>query len=302
MSTNAGPEYFTAEKRYLAAQTLEQKMFYLEEMIKFAPKHKGSENMVAELKKRLNKLKDKKEKSKKTGKTTQKTIKKEGFQVVLLGFPNVGKSSLLSKLTNAHPLISSIPFTTSSAEVGTLFHQGIKAQIVDLPAIGSERFDIGLVNTADLILIIVNDLSQINQITPLLSRASGEKITLFNKTDLLSEEELRKLEEKIKSKRLNTLPISTITNQNLEELKERIIKSMKVIRIYTKEPRKPTSSLPMILKENSTVKNAAENILKGFSQRVKETRVTGPSSKFPNQKVGLSHVLKDKDIVEFHAN
>jgi ribosome-interacting GTPase 1 len=66
---------------------------------------------------------------------------------------------------------------------------------------------------------------------------------------------------------------------------------MKVIRIYTKEPRKPTSSLPMILKENSTVKNAAENILKGFSQRVKETRVTGPSSKFPNQKVGLSHVL-----------
>ena len=53
--------------------------------------------------------------------------------------------------------------------------------------------------------------------------------------------------------------------------------------------------------EGSTVKDIAEKILHGLSKQVKETRITGPSSKFPNQKTGLDHVLKDKDIVEFHT-
>jgi hypothetical protein len=74
---------------------------------------------------------------------------------------------------------------------------------------------------------------------------------------------------------------------------------MHVIRVYTKEPGKSPSPIPVILKEGSTVRDVAESILKGFSQRVKETKITGPSSKFPNQIVGLNHVLKDKDIVEF---
>jgi ribosome-interacting GTPase 1 len=54
-----------------------------------------------------------------------------------------------------------------------------------------------------------------------------------------------------------------------------------------------------VLNENSTVKDVAEKIFHGLSRNVKETRVTGPSSKFPNQKVSLEHTLKDRDIVEF---
>jgi ribosome-interacting GTPase 1 len=77
---------------------------------------------------------------------------------------------------------------------------------------------------------------------------------------------------------------------------------MDSIRVFTKEPGKPRTEDPIVLSKNSTVKDVAEKILKGFSKKVKETRVTGPSSKFPNQKVGLSHILKDLDIVEFHTN
>ncbi len=76
---------------------------------------------------------------------------------------------------------------------------------------------------------------------------------------------------------------------------------MDVIRVYTKEPGKSPSKDPMILRTYSTVKDAAESIRKGFFSTVRETRITGPSSKFPNQKVGLSHQLKDLDIIEFHA-
>lgn len=301
MSTNQGPEYFAAEKRYLTAETMEQRIFYLEEMIHNFKKHKGSENMLAELKKRLIKLKDKKEKSKKVGKTTQKTIKKEGFQAVLLGLPNSGKSLLISKLTNAHPIISEIPFSTKSPEIGTLFYKGAKVQIVDTPSIGSECFDIGLINTADLVIEVVESIEDLDKIKNYLAKANGKKIILINKSDLLSQEELRKLEEKIKSKKIQAILISALTSFNLESVKERIFQSMGILRVYTKEPGKKSSNIPMTLPLGSTVKDAAESILKGFSQKIKETRITGPSSKFPNQKVGLSHVLKDLDIIEFHT-
>ncbi|PIZ80854.1 hypothetical protein COY00_00380 [Candidatus Pacearchaeota archaeon CG_4_10_14_0_2_um_filter_35_33] len=76
---------------------------------------------------------------------------------------------------------------------------------------------------------------------------------------------------------------------------------MDVIRVYTKEPGKTSTKLPIVMESGATVKDVAEKILKGFSRQIKEIRLTGPSGKFANQKVGLSHKLKDKDIVEFHT-
>lgn len=301
MTVNAGYEYFNAEKKYDQAKTIEEKVAALEEMIRAAPKHKSSEKFVAELKNRLRRLIDKKEKARTTGKTTRKAIKKEGFQCVLVGFTNSGKSSLLSKLTNAKPLIDSYQFTTKFPEIGTMDYHGVKAQIVDLPSIGSEFFDIGTTNTADCIILVVEKLSDIEKIKPLLVKSVGKVVIAFSKADLLSENELRKLSEQIRSKRLDALIVSAATGKGLEELKERIFHSMNSIRIYTKEPGKPYSPNPVVLKRGSTVKNVAETILKGFSKKVKESRVTGPSGKFPNQKVGLEHALKDRDIVEFRT-
>ena len=65
MPINAGPEFFSAEKKYLAAENLNDKIFYLEEMIRKAPKHKSSENLLKELRTRLKKFKEKSEKSSK---------------------------------------------------------------------------------------------------------------------------------------------------------------------------------------------------------------------------------------------
>jgi len=301
MSTNQGPEYFAAEKKYLEAQTADDRIYWLQEMIKNFKKHKGSERMLAELKNRLKKFKEKKERAKKSGKTTKKGIKKENFQCVLIGPPNSGKSSLLASLTNARPKITPYPFATSHPELGTMDYQGVKAQIVDLPSIGSENLDQGMINTADCLLILVENLSDLDKISTYLTKAQGSKIILINKSDLLSNEEQRKLEATIKSKKLPALLVSTITKQNIEQLKEKIFRQMHIIRIYTKEPGKQSTTIPIVLPENSKVKDVAESILKGFSQKIKETRLTGPSSKFPNQKVGLNHILEDKDIVEFHT-
>lgn len=301
MTVNAGYEYMAAEKKYFAAKTPEEQIRCLEEMIKAAPKHKSSETFVANLKQRLKKLTEKQEKSKSVGKSSKKGVKKEGFQLVLLGFPNSGKSSLIAKLTNARPIVSESPFTTKEPIIGTFLFQGIKAQMVDMPSIGSEFFDIGVINTGDLILIVITSLSELEKITPLLSRAYGKTLIAINKSDLLSNEEIRKLEATIRSKKINAILVSCYNNHNIDLLKETIIKQMDVIRVYTKEPGKSPSNIPVVLPIGSTVKDVAENIRKGFYLTVTETKLTGPSSKFPNQRVGLAHVLKDKDIVEFHT-
>lgn len=57
MPINATAEYYLAEKRYLDARTKEEKIAALEEMIRQLPKHKGTENLLAQLRKRLAKLK-----------------------------------------------------------------------------------------------------------------------------------------------------------------------------------------------------------------------------------------------------
>lgn len=302
MPTNQGPEFAEAEKRYYSAKTTEEKISATEEMISNSKKHKGTEHLLALLKTRLKKLKETQIKAKKTGKSSQKSIRKEGFQIALVGFPNSGKSSLLKSLTNANPLISNIPYTTRTAEVGMLIHQGIHAQIIDLPAFGSEFFDQSLVNTADLLLLTVEKIEDIEKINSHLSKAYGEKLIIITKADNLSDNELRKLEATIKAKRITGILISSLSGYHLQELKDLIISKMSVIRVYTKEPGKQVSKIPIVLPSNSTVRDVAESILKGFSNKVRETKVTGPSSKFPNQKVGLSHVCKDKDIVEFHTN
>lgn len=222
--------------------------------------------------------------------------------MALVGKPNSGKSSLLAALTNARPAISTFPYTTQQPELGTMDYEGVKAQIVDLPSLGNSYFDIGLVNTADCILEVIEKIEDLPEIEKVLTRSVGNRLVVLSKIDLLDSNGRRKLEERCKSKRLPYILTSAVTKDGLNVLKEHIFKGMKVIRVYTKEPGKKPSPFPVVLPIGSTVRDVAESILKGFSSRVRETKVTGPSAKFMNQKVGLGHSLKDRDVVEFQTS
>jgi hypothetical protein len=298
-STNQSPAYQKAQGKFLLAITDKEKIEALEEMIKECPKHKSSENMLANLKTRYKKLKEKIEKGKKSGKSNKIGIKKEDMQAALIGFTNTGKSSLLSILTNAHPKIANPEFTTTYPIIGMMDYLGTSIQIIEIPAIESESYDRGLVNTADTILILITKLEQINKILEKLIKIPKEKIIIFNKIDLLTDNEKRKISATLTSKKHNFILISTKTKEGIDELKSKVFNSFNKIRVYTKEPGKEKSNKPIILEPNSTIQKVAEKILKGFSSKVKETKIWGPSSKFSGQKVGLNHKLKDLDVVEF---
>ena len=291
MPINASPYYERAEVEYLRSQTTEQKIRCLKKMITLAPKHKGSENLLKQLRTRLKKLKYTKEKESKKIGSIQKGIKKADMQAVIVGKTNSGKSTLLKILTNAEPKISEVKLTTTQPIIGMMNYASTQTQIIENPAIGSEYYDKGLTNTADTILILINSIEEIKEILEKIQKAKGKKIIIFNNKNNL---EKRKIAATLQSKKHNF-----VFMEDLNELKEKIFQSFDKIRVFTKESGKNKPKKPIIMKPDSSVFDVAEKILHGFSQNVKETKIWGPSSKFAGQKVGLKHKLKDLDVVEF---
>ena len=174
-STNQSPQYKEAELKFLNAKTNEEKLVYLEEMIRECPKHKSSEKMLANLKTRYIKLKEKIEAAKKVSRGAKRVgIKKEGVQVVIVGRTRSGKSELLKSLTNASPKISESEFekfTTKKPVIGMMNYSGIDIQIIENPAIESEYYDRGLTNSADILLVLFNDFSELNILEKIISNA-----------------------------------------------------------------------------------------------------------------------------------
>ena len=224
MPVNASYEFANAEKQFIEAKTDEERLLGLEEMMRTVPDHKGTNNIRANLRTRYVKLKEKIEKnrSRKKGAKAKFSIKKGEMQVTLVGLTNSGKSSLLHKLTNANPLIANYSFTTQIPEIGILHYENCQIQIIDLPAIGSENFETGIINTSDTALIIIEKVSDILEIEKVLTRFKGKKIIVLNKIDIFSENEKRRLTDQLKSKRYNFVLVSCKTGEGIGELKENL--------------------------------------------------------------------------------
>jgi small GTP-binding protein len=307
MPVNVSPEYAQAEKKFLEAQNDEDRLFFLEEMIKNAPAHKGGEALRANLRTRLKKFKEKIEARKKIGGGSgggKLTFKKEDMQYVIAGLPNTGKSSLFNILTNQSSIVSDIPFTTYEMNLGTTEFENTKIQTIDMPPFPNE--DKSTINNTDCILVTINSIDQIEESKKYSLRTRAKIIFVFTKIDLRTDQEKRKIEATLKSKfkKEKVIFFSNIdyTNEELQNLKKEIFFSFPIIRIYTKEPKKEASKIPMIMKEGSTLGDVAEKILKGMSKKIKRARIWGPSSKFPGQTIGIERVLKDKDTVEFQTD
>jgi ribosome-interacting GTPase 1 len=161
MPANLPPDYFDAEKRYREAKTAKEKIARLEEMLTIMPKHKGTDKLRADLRRRISRLKDASQAKKGAAKRDSAFhIDKEGAaQVVLVGPANVGKSALLAALTNAAPEIASYPNTTWRPTPGMMRANDIPIQLLDTPPIDRDYIEpelIDLIRRADMILLVVD--------------------------------------------------------------------------------------------------------------------------------------------------
>jgi ribosome-interacting GTPase 1 len=122
------------------ARRPEEKIKKLEEFMSLFPKHKGTENLRAQVKRKISQLKQEIEdkKQKRTGVATgpKVFVEKEGdAQIVILGPTNVGRSSLLSTLTNSKVAVLNYPYTTTEPTPGMFNYQDLQLQMVETPAL-----------------------------------------------------------------------------------------------------------------------------------------------------------------------
>lgn len=297
--------------------------------------------------------------------------------VGFVGFPSVGKSTLLSKITGTHSEAAAYEFTTLTTVPGVIKYKGAKIQMLDLPGIiegakdgkGRGKQVIAVARTCNLIFIVldVNKPLQhkkiiehelegfgirinkeppnilvkkkergginITNTVPLTHLENDEiravmseyrmnsadisfrcdatvedlidtleaqnrkyipAIYVLNKIDSFSIEELDLL-----YRIPNAIPISSGNEWNLDELLELMWERLNLVRVYTKPKGKlPDFNEPIVLRSNAcTVEDFCNQIHKSLVADFKNAIVYGSSVKHQPQYVGLSHELKDEDVV-----
>ena len=326
MPANLPPQYFEAERRLRTAKDPEEKIEALQAMLAIMPKHKGTDRLHGGLRRKIAKLSEEAERKYATARRAGFSIRREGAgQVMLVGPANAGKSQLLAAVTEASPEIAPYQFTTKTPIPGMMKFEDIHIQLVDTPPIGHRNVRMLLGNSlrgADLIAIVV-DLATgpIIQVVATLealaeariepsvrgARESAaesycrEMLIIGNKSDSgNANHNLRQLTKQYASL-FRIVSISAKEKSGLEELKRAIFEALDILRVYTKAPgTRADLSQPVILKRGSTIGDAAAAIHKDFKKELKYALLWG-SGKYNGQSVSKSHVLQDRDVVEFHV-
>jgi len=358
--------------------TIAEQIQAIEDEIFKTQKNKATEHHIGKLKAKLARLRQEEEKRASSGKAgVGYSIKKSGNATVgLVGFPSVGKSTLLNKITDAKSEIGAYEFTTLDVVPGVMHFGGANIQILDLPGLikgahrgkGRGREVLSVVRSADLIIllldvfetnyeILVRELwhagirlnqrpADINiskkerggievhttlQLTKideemvvgvaseyglinadiviredidedqLIDFLSGNRIyipafAVVNKIDMADEQHLKGILKGLRN--IEHMTISAEEGLRIPELKQRIFDTLEFIRIFMKPQRQKADMVePLVIKKGSTVEMVCNTLHRDFARKFRYSLVTGPSAKYPNQMVGLGHVLEDGDIL-----
>lgn len=167
--------------------------------------------------------------------------------VGLVGFPNAGKSTLLSVLTSAKPKIADYPFTTLKPNLGIVAYRDFKSFVIaDIPGIiegAAEGKGLGhyflrhIERNSSLLFLIPADADDIKKEYDILldelrrynpEMLDKDKLIVISKSDTLDEELQAEMKQQL-DKEFNGIPymfISSVAQQGLTELKDRLWKML----------------------------------------------------------------------------
>jgi uncharacterized protein len=360
---------------------IQEKIKEIEHEYARTQKNKATEHHLGLLKAKLAKLRHELvEGPKGTGAKTGdgfEVLKSGDARVALIGFPSVGKSTFLTKVTKTASQAASYEFTTLTCIPGVIEYKGASIQLLDLPGIiegasqgkGRGRQVIATARTSDLIImmleagkgeiqkrLLTKELEDVgmrlnkqrphvyfklkatggvkfNVIVPLTKceertlleilhmykihncdvvvkeditaeefidviHASKIKylrcIYVYNKIDELYMEEVDRL-----AREPDSMVISCVWNLGLEVLVDKVWDYLGMLRVYTKRRgSRPDFSEPVVLRGGCSVEHVCHTIHRTLKDDFSYALVWGKSSKHMPQRVGLSHVVSDEDVIQ----
>ncbi len=317
MPANLPPDYFEEEKRLRQAKTIDEKIVIIENMLAIIPHHKGTDKLIGSLRARVSKLKEEKERRPQTQKKSDSlyNVKKDGAgQVLFIGFPNSGKSSVVSALSGEPLDIAAYPYTTRVLQQRMMRYEDIQIQLVDTPAIGDESTSIwfgNMARKADAIAVTMAlsealdvefelIMEELKPHMPYLQQTAQRLLIVINKLDLVEYAKYLEEFENQVDKKHKVIPVSAKDDVNIHQLKGSIYDALEIIRVYSKIPgKKPDLDVPFVIKKGSNLLDCAGKIHKDFTEKLRYAKLWR-KGKLDGMMVSRDFILEDGDIIEFH--
>jgi ribosome-interacting GTPase 1 len=325
---NLPPEYHHIEAELRTARTPEEKIDIYERLIAVIPHHKGTDKLIAMYRQKIAKAREEGEHRQATAKhaPTYKVERSGAGQVVLVGPPNAGKSSLVKALTGANIEIADYPFTTRSPAPYMMPFETIKIQLVDTPPVTGELMETWfpeMVKMADAV-VLVADLTDPDAgavLDGILGRLRERKVELVradaeippplapfrkravlagNKIELEGSERAFAEIDALLDGPFERIAVSAADGRGLEALRRAIFGLLHAVRVYSKIPgKKAEKDSPFTLKAGATVMDMARAVHKDFAEGLQYARVWNAAG-LDGLRVNRDYVLSDEDVVELH--
>jgi ribosome-interacting GTPase 1 len=327
MPANLTPVYRAAEEEYRQAKDPAERLACLEKMLSVIPKHKGTDKLQGDLKRKISRLKESLQK--KSGKRgfSVKVLREGAAQVVLVGAANSGKSALVEVTTNAKTEVADYPISTRLPIPGMFPFENLQFQLVDLPPVNRDYMEpwvTDIIRSADCALWLVDAgdqqiESQVNQVTELLDQRkirlvggdapAGKShdpirnircILVATKMDLQpAESGLTWLKQRFELG-IQVLGLSAMGDSDFTKLARDLFALNRIIRVYSKTPGKETDrSHPHILHQGDRLIDFARMVHKDFAANLRHAKAWGKGL-FDGQRIQRDQELGDGFVVELH--
>jgi len=341
MPANLTPEYKAAEAAFRTARDPRERLEHLREMLRVIPKHKGTDHLQGDIKRRIKELSEELERGPKGGARggPPLAIRPEGAaQLALIGAPNAGKSSLHARLTGSGAQAAPYPFTTQYPEPGMMPHEDIHFQLVDLPAVSPEHPVTWLASTletadASLLVVDLGDPACVEQLESVHAVLRERRVTLTerwepagasagaapdrdgdpfalrlptlllaNKADRLADADAElRALLEVLGLRYPALAVSATTGRGLGAIGPWLFDHLGIARVYTKAPGRSPDLGRPFTVRRGQTVEQVAELVHKDLARSIKYARVWGKSGFDGHHVGRNHPVADGDVIELHA-